>query len=152
MALSMVHSIVAEHNGYLSAQPAAADAWKIEILLPHAGSAAPFGTGSGPVPAVLLVEERESVRSQLHKFFEEHGYDLVEACDAEEAVAIGMVHEGPIDVVIAKEGLDLQLGGAAVLRIVDRAESAPAEIRAPFTQQALLDRVEAVLKQKGTTA
>jgi hypothetical protein len=40
----------------------------------------------------------------------------------------------------------------AVLRIVDKQESVPGEIRVPFTQAALLDRVSALLGSRAAHA
>jgi hypothetical protein len=82
---------------------------------------------------------------------------LIEASDAAEAIALGEVHEGALDLLIvesaeadrAASGLRRAHPSLAVLRIVDRQEkTAPGEICAPFTQAALLDRVSALLASR----
>jgi hypothetical protein len=84
---------------------------------------------------------------------------LIEASDASEAIALGEVHEGALDLLIvdaaeadrAATALRRAHPSLAVLRIVDRQEHADrqenvlGEISVPFTQAALLDRVSALL-------
>jgi len=154
MALSMVHAIVTEHGGYVSAQKTAAGGCRFEMLLPATvGTALPLRPNENQAPSILLVEERDLVRSQLHNFFEANGYNLLEASDAGEALAVGQVHEGQVDLLIADSSADVIAAGLLrdhpgleTLRIVDGPESGPNEIRRPFTQAALLEKVESLLR------
>jgi DNA-binding response OmpR family regulator len=146
-------------------QPTSDDGWRFEVLLPRSAALPllPRPEGSlehsiGP-PSILLIEQRDPVRAQLHNFFEANGYNLIEASDASEAIALGEVHEGALDLLIVDAGEADRAATAlrrahpslAVLRIVDRPEKtgrqedAPSEISMPFTQAALLDRVSALL-------
>ena len=103
-------------------------------------------------PAILLVDERDRVRLQLHNFFEANGYDLLEAADREEAVVIAQIHERVPDVLIADasqaEAIAAGLGSERLklLRVVEGPEAGVDEIRRPFSEQALLLRVEALLR------
>jgi len=154
LALAMVHSSVAEHGGYISACPVSLG-YRFEMLLPLASEAL-LGDASpepGAVASVLLVDYRERVRAQLHNHFEAEGYNLLEAVDDQEALALGEVHEGSLDLLVA-EAADADRIGAAlrqghprlqVLRIVDEAEAAANEIRRPFTQAALLEKAAQLL-------
>ena len=154
LALAMVHGIVAEHGGYISAQPSALG-YRFEMLLPLASEALPADASLEPrdVASVLLVDYRERVRAQLHNFFEAEGYNLLEAADDQEALALGEVHEGSLDLLVA-DAADADRIGAAlrknhtelqVLRIVDLPEAAPNEILRPFTQAALLEKASQLL-------
>jgi two-component system, cell cycle sensor histidine kinase and response regulator CckA len=154
LALAMVHGIVAEHRGYISAQPSALG-YRFEMLLPLASEALPTDASLEPrnVASVLLVDYRERVRAQLHNFFEAEGYNLLEAADDQEALALGEVHEGSLDLLVA-DAADADRIGAAlrknhtelqVLRIVDLPEAAPNEILRPFTQAALLEKASQLL-------
>ena len=156
MALSMVHAIVTEHGGFISAQRTPGGGSRFEILLPAATQPA-LAARPAPVepPSILLVEERDRVRAQLHNFFEASGYNLLEAADAAEAMAVGQMHEGRVDLLIADasaegiaSGLRRDHPGMEWLRIVDGPEHGPDEIRRPFTQAALLERVESLLKSR----
>jgi hypothetical protein len=154
LALAMVHGIVTEHSGYISAQPAGSG-YRFEMLLPVAAELL-LSESTGPVyvATVLLVDYRDRVRSQLHNFFEAAGYNLLEAVDEQEALALGEVHDGSLDLLVA-EGHDAERIGAAlkqtqpglqILRIVEQTEEAgPDQIRRPFTQAGLLQKASALL-------
>jgi PAS domain S-box-containing protein len=155
LALPMVHAITTEHGGYVSAHSTAGGGCRFEMLLPRwSGPLLVPRPEASAAPAILLVDSRERVRSQLHNFFEANGYNLLEAGDGGEALALSEVHEGALQLLIADaaqadaiaEDLRRAHPEATVLRVVERAEAAPNEIQFPFTQQALLKRVEAILK------
>jgi PAS domain S-box-containing protein len=159
LALAMVQALAAEYGGYISAQSTSAG-FRFELLLPCATEALlPSATiDAQGVPSVLLVDYRERVRAQLHNFFEAAGYNLLEAIDEQEALALGEVHEGPLDLLVA-EAADADRIGAAlrelhpgleVLRIVDHLETASDQIRRPFTQAALLEKSAHLLEKRGT--
>jgi PAS domain S-box-containing protein len=148
--LSLAHAIAIEHGGYLTACATPAGT-RMEFLLPRVTETLP----SPAVPdarqayTILLVDARERVREQLHNFFESAGYNLLEASGREEAAALAEVHEGALDLLIADaadatpllETLQLCHPGLLSLAMVDLPESSPREIRRPFTQQTLLERV-----------
>ena len=158
LALAMVHGIITEHAGYISAQ-ATSRGCRFELLLPRATETLAAGAGGEPrgVPTVLLVDYRERVRVQLHNFFEAEGYNLLEAVDDQEALALGEVHEGSLDLLVA-EGAEAERIGAAllknhpglqVLQIVDQLEPSGNQIRRPFTQTALLEKASQLLAAQG---
>jgi two-component system cell cycle sensor histidine kinase/response regulator CckA len=158
LALAMVHGIVTEHAGYISAQVTASGS-RFEVLLPRTTEALlpEANVEARGVPSVLLVDYRERVRAQLHNFFEAEGYNLLEAVDDQEALALGEVHDGSLDLLVA-EAVDAERIGAAlrknhprleVLRIVDQLETASNEIRRPFTQAALLEKAAQLLVNRG---
>ncbi len=158
LALSAAHSIVAEHGGYLTAR-AIPEGARIELLLPRVNEEllqTEPAPGAGQARTILLVDGRDRVRAQLHKFFESAGYNLLEAADREEASALGQVHEGPLDLLIAdaadRDAILSELRpkhpGLDSLTMVDLPESSPREIRRPFTQQTLLERTAALLERR----
>jgi two-component system, cell cycle sensor histidine kinase and response regulator CckA len=163
LALAQAHSAVTDSGGYLFVRSRPGGGSRIEMLMPRLNDQALL-TGNGPgsgleagkAPTILLVDEREPVRTELHNFFEAAGYNLLEACDAAEAIALGEMHEGSLDLVVG----EAELAGAIVrglrathpaleaLRIVGR-EEGPEEIRHPFTEHALLEKVAALLGGRG---
>jgi DNA-binding NarL/FixJ family response regulator len=104
---------------------------------------------------VLLVEPREIVRAELHKFFEAHGFNLMEAEDATEAITLAEMREGALDLVVApkveaqqiQEALRETHPNLAMLTIVDDVEKSPAELRRSYTQSALLERVRMLFQE-----
>ena len=158
LALSVAHSIAVEHGGYLTAR-AVPEGTRVELLLPRVDEDSLLpdpAPGAGQARTILLVDGRDRVRAQLHKFFESAGYNLLEASDREEASALGQVHEGPLDLLIADAAdtdpilseLRPKHPGLDCLTMVDQPESSPREIRRPFTQQALLERTAALLERR----
>jgi two-component system cell cycle sensor histidine kinase/response regulator CckA len=151
LALPVAHAIVRDHDGYLTARAAPGGGTRLELLLPRAPES--------PLPevaatsSILLVEGREGIRTQLHKFFESRGYNLLEASDAREAATLGQMYAGRLDLVIAEEREAEELATAlrpvhaslAVLRIVNRAEQTTDEIQRPFSQRALMEKAGQLL-------
>jgi two-component system, cell cycle sensor histidine kinase and response regulator CckA len=158
LALSVAHSIAVEHGGYLTAR-AVPEGTRIEFLLPRVNeeSLVPEAVPeAGRARTILLVDSRDRVRAQLHNFFESAGYNLLEASNREEASALGQVHEGSLDLVIA-DAVDTAALLAELrekypelecLTMVDLAESSPREIDRGFTQQDLLERTTALLERR----
>ncbi|HTS76296.1 MAG TPA: response regulator [Bryobacteraceae bacterium] len=155
LALSMVQAIAVEHNGFVSAQRTAAGGCRFELLLPRViGVALLPGAPGGRSPAILLATGTDPVREQLHNFFEAHGFNVLDAAERAEALALAEVHQGGIDVLIAEkaevDAIAPQLRAAhpqlRVLEIVDGAASGASQIARPFTQENLLDHIRELLK------
>ena len=153
LARAQVYWLAAECGGYVTARCHPHDGSRIELLLPRIADQALLPAAPGGVATVLLVEPNEGVRAELHNFFEAAGYNLIEANDAEEAVALGEMHEEPLDLVIAEASRAGQVlrhlsalhPGLHALCIVDQPELGPDQIRRPFTERDLLDKAAALL-------
>ncbi len=106
LGLSMVHSIVVQSGGYISASSELGRGTTFEIQLPCVGTFLPVrdvaGTGvsNASVATVLLVEDEDRVRRLMHNYLEREGYQLLEARNAEEAEAIAEVYEEPIHILV----------------------------------------------------
>jgi hypothetical protein len=160
LALAQVHWLAAECGGYVSARSNPNGGSRIELLIPRlADQALPAGPAGVPA-SILLVEPRESVRLELHNFFEMAGYNLIEASDMEEAIALGEVHAGSLDVLIAGGAqageLLTHLRGfhrsLQALSVVEETPREPSQIRSPFTQQELLAKVSSIISQRAAQA
>ena len=161
LALAMVHGIVTEHGGYVSAQGTSLGC-RFELLLPSAAETLLAAAVREPrdVPTVLLVDYRERVRAQLHNFFEASGYNLLEAVDDQEALALGEVHEGSLDLLVADEADADRIGAALsgnhpelqVLAIVDRIAASSNQVRRPFSQTDLLEKALKLMAARGVAA
>ena len=108
LGLSVVHSIVAQSQGYIVAKSETGRGTTFEILLPCVGTfrrikktaGSERFTGEEPTPTVLLVEDEDAVRRLMHKFLERQGYQLLAARNAEEAELIAEVYQEPIHVLV----------------------------------------------------
>jgi hypothetical protein len=156
LALSVAHNIAAEHEGFFTVIRGSDGYRCLEVLLPRWTESEPAGAVIAPAltHAVLLVEPREMVRAELHKFFEAHGYNLMEAANAAEAITLAEMREGALDLVVApqreaeqiREALRETHPNLAMLAIVDEGERSAFELQRSYTQTALLDRVRGLLQ------
>jgi hypothetical protein len=55
---------------------------------------------------LLLIEQNSEVRRLLHCYFEQHGYNVLEANGCEEALRLAESFERPIQLVIANPAVD----------------------------------------------
>ena len=156
LALAQVHWLAAECGGYVSARRGPNGGSRIELLMPRVSDQTLLGPAAGDPATILLVEARESVRRELHNAFEFAGYNLIEAADAEEALALGEMHEGALDVLIAGIGRAEEISTHLLefhpalqsLSVVEETPRGPAEIRVPFTEQELLAKVSALMNRQ----
>jgi two-component system, cell cycle sensor histidine kinase and response regulator CckA len=51
-------------------------------------------------PTILIVEDQEDVRDLTRDVLEMHGYAVLEALDAADALRLGETHSGPLDLLI----------------------------------------------------
>jgi signal transduction histidine kinase len=108
LGLPIVHSIIAQSQGYIRAESEIGHGTSFEILLPCTGTFRRIGEvpgsdrsdGEEATPTVLLVENEDPVRRLMHKFLEREGYQLLEARNAAEAEAIAEVYQEPIHVLV----------------------------------------------------
>ncbi len=141
--------------------PATSDA----VVVPRNGSADMPGSARGET--VLLVEDEEIVREPARRMLVKHGYTVLAAADAEEALAMVKDHSGAIDLLLTdvvmpgRSGKDLSLD-VATLRPATKVlfmsgysqdvivhqgvlEEGVQLIEKPFSADALLRRVRATL-------
>jgi two-component system cell cycle sensor histidine kinase/response regulator CckA len=123
LALSIVHSIIVQSGGYISATSEIGHGTSFDILLQSVGTFRGLSESSGskragedPAPTVLLVEDEDSVRRLMHKFLERAGYQLLEARNAEEAEDIAKVYDKPIHVLVT----DVVMAGRTGLELAER--------------------------------
>jgi PAS domain S-box-containing protein len=107
LGLSIVHSIVVQSGGYISATSEPGAGSTFEMLLPSIGTfkrmsdiAGPLGAGGDAVPTILLVDDEDSVRKLLHGYLAREGFQVLEAGNAEEALLIAEVYREPIHVLV----------------------------------------------------
>jgi PAS domain S-box-containing protein len=121
LGLSVVHSIVVQNGGYISAESGPGKGSCFEILLPCAD--APGGAGRisemralHPVSTILLVDDEDSVRRLMRGCLKREGYKLLEACSAEEAESIADAHPEAIDILVT----DVVMPGMSGIQLAKR--------------------------------
>jgi CheY-like chemotaxis protein len=177
LGLAMVYGIVKQAGGYVWADSEPGRGTTFEIYLPRVDEpVVTQETRETPMPAdgwetILLVEDEEALRSIAREILEEHGHRVIEAGGATEALEVASRHPEPIhllltDVVMpGRNGRELADSLAAErpdLRVLYMSgytddviahsgvlESGRHLLEKPFTAQALLQRVRAVLGERG---
>ena len=173
LGLSTVYGIVKQTGGYVMVQSEEGRGATFQIYLPRVDGVAE--KHSVPVPhaalggseTVLLVEDEESVRQLVRETLAAKGYEVMEAENGEDGVAIATRHNGKIDLVITDvvmpgmggrelvkqlaqtrpETKVLYLSGYTEDAIVSEGtiESGAAFLQKPFTLQNLSRKVREVL-------
>jgi CheY-like chemotaxis protein len=173
LGLSTVYGIVKQSGGYVMVQSEEGRGATFQIYLPRDAGVAE--KHSLPVPhaalggseTVLLVEDEESVRQLVRETLAAKGYEVMEAENGEDGVAIAARHKGKIDLVITDvvmpgmggrelvkqlaqtrpETKVLYLSGYTEDAIVSEGtiESGAAFLQKPFTLQNLSRKVREVL-------
>ncbi|SPE34426.1 putative Multi-sensor hybrid histidine kinase [Candidatus Sulfopaludibacter sp. SbA6] len=107
LGLSIVHSIIAQGGGYITATSEPGKGATFEILLPCIGTfkrmsdvTRSLDAGGDATPTVLLVDDEDSVRKLVHGYLAREGFQLLEARNPEEAELIAEVYREPIHVLV----------------------------------------------------
>lgn len=97
----------AQHGGFIGMESTVGRGATRRAYLP-AGEGAPPAPGAAPIPSkrktgresILLVEDENAVRALVREILEMHGYIVVEARDAEEALALTERKADPFDLLL----------------------------------------------------
>jgi PAS domain S-box-containing protein len=178
LGLAMVYGIVKQAGGYVWAYSELGRGTTFKIYLPRVEeSAVPARVQETPMPSkgwetILLVEDEGSLRAIAREILEEHGYRVIEAAGANEAIEIAHRHPEPIHLLVTDVVMPGMNGRALAeslvaarpeLRVLYMSgytddiiaqrgvlESGTLFLAKPFTALALLGRVRAALGELGT--
>jgi len=120
LGLAIAHSIISRHGGHIRVESDLGVGTKFEVFLPASdGNVAPKRaprtrevTGHG---RILLMDDESMIRRGASRMLEEAGYQVVTACDGNEAVALYQqaVEDGqPFDAVVLDLTVPAGMGGA----------------------------------------
>jgi two-component system cell cycle sensor histidine kinase/response regulator CckA len=114
LGLATVYGIVKQADGWIAlhSKPGEGAAFRIflPVYVPPAGAAQPAPEAAKPRPAardlsgvgrILFVEDEDAVRGIAAKLLRARGYEVIEACDGEEALELAEQHAGEIDLLIS---------------------------------------------------
>ncbi|HEV2445558.1 MAG TPA: response regulator [Candidatus Sulfopaludibacter sp.] len=122
LGLSIVHSIVTQSGGYISAASELGKGASFEILLPSIGAFQGVDEGhrvraeGDDAPTVLLVDDEDAVRKIAHCFLEGEGFQILDARTAENAELIAEAYGQPIQVLVT----DFLLPGMSGAQLAER--------------------------------
>ena len=108
MGLATVYGIVDQSGGHVYAESRVGEGSTFTVLLPRRAGT-PAGGGSPPpahgglprgTETVLLVEDEDSVRSSVARALKRHGYEVIEATNGHEALALLDARAEPVALVL----------------------------------------------------
>jgi two-component system cell cycle sensor histidine kinase/response regulator CckA len=122
LGLSTAYGIVTQSGGQIVADSEPGNGSRFIIYLPSAEDLSQMTAGekgSGGKRAwetILLVEDEENVRRPLLEILKGHGYNVLEAADAAQALDISHRHSGPIHMMVT----DILMAGMSGVELAER--------------------------------
>jgi PAS domain S-box-containing protein len=175
LGLATVYGIVKQHHGYISVTSREHEGTTFRIYLPAAAEVplveakAPVlaPANAHDEKTILVVEDNEMVRDMVREMLEGYGYQVLTAADGNHAVEVAFNNRDRIDLLVSDivmpvmsgpelyEQLLVQIPSLRVVFISgypmnpsirsDTLEEEVNYLQKPFTAEALLERVRAVL-------
>ncbi|MEZ4587805.1 MAG: PAS domain-containing protein [Gemmatimonadales bacterium] len=126
LGLSMVYGIVKQTGGHIEVQSELGEGTSFTVYLPatRAVEEAPRPPEAALEPVkgatILLVEDEDAVRRLTKRLLAADGYQVIEAVDGEDALAVAGRHDGPIDLVLTDLVMPRMNGRELALAIQSR--------------------------------
>jgi len=137
LGLSTVYGIARQTGGFVwvYSEPEHGATFKVYLPLAKAGQLRPDPAAQEPSAAlapgsetILLVEDSETVRAVVRRILGAQGYDVIEAADADEALAAHDTRRGEIQLLIS----DIVMPGASGVELSERLLAREPAIRTLF--------------------
>jgi signal transduction histidine kinase/CheY-like chemotaxis protein len=147
LGLSTVYGIVQRARGCITVESAPGKGTCFRVLFPASPAAEPGAAGEAPAAAVpagaggtiLLVEDEEGVRAMAGEVLREAGYEVLEAANGEDALALLRRRSARVDLVISDVVMP-RMGGAALAQELHRSHPGlPVLLTSGHTERALAD-------------
>jgi two-component system cell cycle sensor histidine kinase/response regulator CckA len=113
LGLATVYGIVKQADGWIHVESAPGKGAAFRVFLPihvpvagqepaaPAVKAKPAARDLSGAGRILFVEDEDAVRGVAARLLRARGYEVIEACDGEEALELAEVHAGQIDLLIS---------------------------------------------------
>ncbi len=132
LGLSIVYGIVQQCKGYINVYSQLGSGTIFEIYLPREASASPTVMPSHRKPArqrgtetILVADDEDGVRKLVHAVLATNGYNVLEARDGREALAIYENNDMQIDMVVT----DIVMPNMTGLELGERLKTLNAKLR-----------------------
>jgi two-component system cell cycle sensor histidine kinase/response regulator CckA len=181
LGLATVFGIVKQCGGHVSVSSEPVGGTTFRVYLPRVAAEMPANEVPAviaPPPrgteTVLLVEDAEALRLMIHEILEAAGYSVLESSDSEQAVLHASSYAAPLDLVLTDVVMP-RMSGPDLVKVVQATRPSVKVLfmsgytdeaigkqgvlkpgvhflQKPFTSEALLGSVRAVLDQRGQRA
>ena len=145
LGLSTVYGIVRQSGGGITvvSEPGEGSTFRIylprveEPAMPYPADPLPISGSDGkaqapslgrPFETVLLVEDEKTLRTMARDALLEHGYDVLEAENGAEAVALAETHEGPLHAVLT----DVKMPRMSGAKLAERVRAIHPDVKIVF--------------------
>lgn len=88
LGLAVVHGVVERHEGHLQARSKPGEGTSIAVYLPLSAPPASVVAANGPAQRVLFADDDDALRRLTERMLRRLGYDVISACDGEEALRV----------------------------------------------------------------
>jgi signal transduction histidine kinase/CheY-like chemotaxis protein len=133
LGLSSVYGIVRQSGGHIRVESEPGAGTTFRIYLPRRSEEATATVEeveqlpeASPAQAVqetvLVVEDEDALRELAREILEMHGYDVVEACNGQDALRVYEQHEGAIDLLLTDVVMPI-MGGRELARHLEKRQS-----------------------------
>jgi signal transduction histidine kinase len=177
LGLASVYGIVKQSGGFIFVRSRPSAGARFDVYLPAKDSAPGRAVAPAPPdpgerhPTVLLVEDEPAVRRVIREMLERARFQVVEASDGAEALALSSELDGDIDLLVTDsfmprmsgpelfELLELERPDIAVLYMSGFPGASPADdgvdpsapfIQKPFSAATLVERAHEILSARAT--
>jgi two-component system cell cycle sensor histidine kinase/response regulator CckA len=150
LGLSTCYGIVKQSEGciWVYSEPGQGTAFKVYLpVAPAEAGGTSIDTAAQTALArgketILVIEDEAQVRAMVRRILTSRSYEVLEACDGEEAIAIAADHTGMIDLVLSDVVIP-GLSGPEIVQEVERHRGrTPALFMSGYTDHAVLrDRI-----------
>jgi CheY-like chemotaxis protein len=134
LGLSTVYGIVRQSGGWIEVRSEVGVGSSFQVYLPRV-DASPAEVPSQASAAmekgsetILLVEDQAAVRALTKSVLEQHGYNVLEACDGDEAMAVAGPYPGEIHLLVS----DVVLPGMNGKELSERLETMRSNLKVLF--------------------
>jgi CheY-like chemotaxis protein len=133
LGLATVYGIVRQSGGYVSVYSEPGVGATFKIYLPAVedvptAQLVPVASPRGGTETILVAEDEPAVRNLARRILESHGYEVIVASDAEEAITMSRGFDGRIHLLLT----DVIMPGMSGPQLADRISSERSDARVLF--------------------